>query len=117
MVCCNNFLLIRNYNHALKLLQNVVISHCLADQLFASAFGQFGKYLICSSLTNHDILLNLVQQYLTLHELLQVLSTFILQRSTLPVAQLVRFVEFCCSLAQEIVYGVHTRKGKFLSKG
>ena len=42
------------------LSQNIVICQCLVDQLFAEAEG-WGKQLICSPLTNHDILLNLVQ--------------------------------------------------------
>ena len=36
------------------------VDNTLRDQLFASAFG-FGKSLICSPQTNHDILHNLVQ--------------------------------------------------------
>ena len=55
----------KNGDRMIKQLLNLVISKyrdllCLADQLFATAFG-FGKYLICLPLTNHDILLNLVQ--------------------------------------------------------
>ena len=43
------------------LSQNIVICQCLlVDQLFAEAEG-WGKQLICRPLTNHDILLNLVQ--------------------------------------------------------
>ena len=41
--------------------QNIVICQCPADQLFAN-----GKSLICSPLTNHDTLLNLVQYLLSI---------------------------------------------------
>ena len=40
------------------LSQNVMICQCLADHLSASAFS-FGKWLICSPVSNHYILLNL----------------------------------------------------------
>ena len=54
----NNGLLMHNVVKPKVWLQ---ITFCLcADQLFFSVFG-FGKTLICSSLTNHDILFNLVQ--------------------------------------------------------
>ena len=41
----------------IRLSQNILICHCLADELFASA-------ILCSPLTNHDILLDLVQYLL-----------------------------------------------------
>ena len=55
----------KNGDRMIKQLLNSVIAKyrdllCLADQLFALAFG-FGKYLICLPLTNHGILLNVVQ--------------------------------------------------------
>ena len=46
-----------------SVIANIVICQCLADQLFASAFG-FGKYIIdllATDNSNRDILLNLVQ--------------------------------------------------------
>ena len=40
--------------------RSIIWKSALGTRLFASAFG-FGKYLICSPQTNHNILLNLVQ--------------------------------------------------------